>query len=90
MSKIKPIINKYNWNGTKYPWNLDDKKKFETNNVKITLNVLQIKEKEICIAYISKHNSNSEKQIIVLTILNEKRMSLCCSKKSIISVINIK
>ena len=43
---------------------------FEWNNLTITLNVLYIKEKEICPAYISKINSNCEKQIILLIIPN--------------------
>ena len=43
---------------------------FEWNNPTITLNILYIKEKEICPAYISKINSNCEKQIILLIILN--------------------
>ena len=57
---------------------------FEKNNPTIALNILYIKEKETCPAYISKINSNCEKQIILLMILNEeKRMPLSCSKKTL-------
>ena len=45
---------------------------FEKNNPTIALNILCIKEKEICPAYISKINSNCEKQIIL--------QALHCSK----------
>ena len=43
---------------------------FEKNNPIIVLNILHTKEKEICPAYISKINSNCEKQIILLMIPN--------------------
>ena len=43
---------------------IDDWKTFQKNNPTITLNILYIKEKEICPAYISKINSNCKKQII--------------------------
>ena len=62
VSNIKPFINKYNCQGINYPSKLDDRKKFEKNNLTIALNILYIKEKEILPAYISKHNSTREKQ----------------------------
>ena len=43
------------------------------DNPTIALNILYIKEKEICPTYISKINSNCEKQIILLMIPNEKK-----------------
>ena len=43
---------------------------FDKNNSTIALN---IKEKEICLAYISKINFNCEKQIILLMIPNEEK-----------------
>ena len=69
---IKPFINKYNWRGINYPWKVDDWKTFEKNNAAIALNILYIKEKEICLAYISKINSIAIKQIIILTIRNKE------------------
>ena len=45
----------------------------EKNNQTITFNILYIKEKEICLVYISKINSNFEKQIILLMIPSEEK-----------------
>ena len=82
---IKPFINKYNWKQINYPSKIDDWKTFKKNNLTIAVNILYIKEKNIYPAYISKHNSTHEKQIILLMIPNEKkrRMELSCSKKTI-------
>ena len=46
---------------------------FEKNNPTIALNILYIKENEICPAYISKHNSICEKQIILFMVSNEEK-----------------
>ena len=73
VSNIKPFINKYNWKGINYPSKIDDWKSFGKNNPAIALNILYIKEKEICPAYISEINSNFEKQIILLMIPNEEK-----------------
>ena len=62
VSNIKPFINKYKWRGINYPSKMDDWKMFEKNNPAIALNILYIKEKEICPAYISKFNSHCENQ----------------------------
>ena len=64
-----PFINKYNWEGIHYPSKKDDCKKIEKNNLTITLNVLYEK---MCPAYVSKHNSNREKQ---------RRIALSCRIK---------
>ena len=82
ISNIKPFTNKYNWTGVNYSFKRDDWKTSDKNNPIIALNTLYIKEKEIYPAYISKHNSSGEKQIIILMISNkEKKMVLSCSKK---------
>ena len=73
LSNIKPFINKYNWKGINYPSKIDEWQTFEKNNPKIALNILYIKEKEKCSAYISKINSNCEKQIIIIMIPNEEK-----------------
>ena len=70
---IKPLINKFNWKGTNYPSKTDDWKSLKKNNPTITLNIWYIKEKEICPAYISKINSNCEKQIILLIIPDKEK-----------------
>ena len=46
---------------------------FEKNNPTIALNILYIEEKEISPVFISKINSNSQKQIILLMIPNEEK-----------------
>ena len=48
-------------------------KLLKTNNPKIALNVLYIKEMEIYPSYISKIYLNCEKQIIVSMIPNEEK-----------------
>ena len=76
VSNIKPLMNKYNWKGIIYLSNTDDWRTFEKNNLTMALNILYIKEKEICPAYISIINLNWEKQIIVLMILNKEKEGL--------------
>ena len=50
-----------------------DWKKLEKNNVTIVLNVFYV-EKKIYPAYISKHNSNREKQVILGIISNGEKL----------------
>ena len=56
-----------------HPSKIDDWKKFEKNNPTVALNILYISEKEILPAYISKHNSIREKQIILLMVPKEEK-----------------
>ena len=56
IAKIKPFINKYKWEGTNVPSEKDDWKRFEKNNVAITINGLYAKKEKIYPAYISKNN----------------------------------
>ena len=87
ITKVKTFINKYKWEGINFPSEKDDWKKFEKNKVTIALNVLYVKNYKIYPAYVSKHHSNHEKQVILLMISNDKKkMALSCSKK-IISII---
>ena len=44
VTKIKPFINKYDWEGMHFPSQKDDQKKFEKNNVTVPLNVLYAKK----------------------------------------------
>ena len=39
-----PFINKYNWEGINFQWEKDDWEKFEKNNVTNSLNVLYAKK----------------------------------------------
>ena len=58
-------------------------KKIEKNNITIAHNVLYAKYIYIYPPYVSKHNSNREKQVILLMISNRKKtMELFCSKKA--------
>ena len=70
ITKINPFLNKYNSDGITFPSEKDDWKKIEKNKVKNTLNVLYTKKEKIYPAYVSKHNSNREKQVILLMIPN--------------------
>ena len=70
MTKVKPLIDKYNWEGINYRSEKDDWKIFEKNNLAIALNILYAKYEKIYLASIWKHNSNCEKQVTVLMILN--------------------
>ena len=77
ITKIKPFINRYNSEGINFPLEKDDWKKIEKNNVTIALNVLCAKKEKIYPACVSKHNSNREKQVILLMISNEE---ICVAK----------
>ena len=66
VSNIKLFINKYNWKGINYPIKIDDWKTFERNNPTVALNTLYVTEYIYIYTYISKINSNCEKQIILL------------------------
>ena len=70
ITKIKFIINKYNWEGINFPSEKDDLKKFEKNNLAIAINVLYAEKEKIYPAYVSKHNSNCENKLFFLIIAN--------------------
>ena len=46
ITKVKPFINKYNWEGINIPSEKDDWEKNVKSNVKIALNVLLAKKKK--------------------------------------------
>ena len=73
ISNIKPFINKYNWKGINYSSKIDDWKTLKKNNPTVALNIFYTKEKETFRAYISKINSNCEKQILLLMNPNGKK-----------------
>ena len=80
--KVKPFVNKYNWEAINYPSLKDYWKKIEKNNVKIALNILYAKKEKIYPTYVSKHNSNREKQVIFLTISNGDKNGIILQPKS--------
>ena len=64
ITKMRSFINKYNWQGINFPSEKYDWKKFEKNNPTLVLKVFYAKKGNIYPAYVSKHNSNREKQFI--------------------------
>ena len=65
LTNIYPFINEYKWEGIHFPSEKYDWKKIEENNVTNAFNVLYAKKHP---AYVSKHDSNREKQFIYLII----------------------
>ena len=53
----------------------------EKNNVTIALNVLYAQKEKIYPTYVSKNNSNREKQVIFLKIPNEEEWDYLAVKK---------
>ena len=76
ISKLKPYINKYNWEGIEFPAGPKDWKKFERNNKTIALNILFIPHNTeiIRVAYRSEFNNKHKKQVILLMITNGKNL----------------
>ena len=68
ISKLKPYINKYNWEGIDFPAGPKEWKKFERNNKTIALNILFIPHntKTIRVAYRSEYNNKRKKKVILL------------------------
>ena len=66
ITKPKTYVYKYNWEVINFESNYW--KKFEKNNRTIALNVFYAKNENP--AYVSKHKSNREKQVIFLMIPN--------------------
>ena len=60
----------------KYNW-----KKFEKKNVTIALNVLYAKKEKIYPAFVSKHNSDCEKKVILLMISSGEKWRYLAVKK---------
>ena len=71
ISKLKPFINKYNWDNTDFPARHKDYSVFEKNNSDIAINILYVpyKTKEIRQANISKHNKtrNIHANLLMIT-----------------------
>ena len=75
ISKLKPYINRYNWERIEFPAGPKDRIKFERNNKTIALNILFIRynTKTIRAAYRSDYNNKRKKQVILLMITNGKK-----------------
>ena len=74
-SKIRTIIDQYNWKDIDYPATSKDWKKFEQNNESIAINILYVPHntRKIHIAYKSRHNLTREKQVILLMITDGEK-----------------
>ena len=70
--KIKPFIDRYNWERINYPSENNDWKKIDKSNLLIAFNVFYSKNGKIYPAYILKHNSKHEKQLILALVANKK------------------
>ena len=81
ITKTKPFRNSYNWEGECFPSEKKRLDKIEKNNLTIALNVLLVKKEKIYPAYVSKHNSNREKQFILLMIPNGEGWHYLAVKK---------
>ena len=81
ITKIKPCINKYNWEGINFPSEKDDWKKIEKDYLTIALNVLYAKKEKLYPNYVSKCNSNREKQVSLLMIPNREKWHYLAVKK---------
>ena len=75
VSKIKPFINRYNWNDIDFLSTNKDSKKFELNNEPNALNILYVpyNTRKIHLAYRSKHNLTRKKQVIPLMITDGEK-----------------
>ena len=64
ISKLKPYINKYNWEGIDFPEKPKEWIKFEKNNKAIALDLLHVKHiaKTINVLYRSKYNNKRKKK----------------------------
>ena len=80
ISKIKPFIEKYNWEDIIFLSTSKDWKKLESNN-EVALNILYVpyNTKKINIAYKSKNNLTQERQIILLMISDGQKWHLFSS-----------
>ena len=69
ISKLKPYINKYNWEGIEFPAGPKDWKKIDQNNKTIALNILYVpynaKTRATCK---SEYNHKHKNQVILLMI----------------------
>ena len=75
ISKLKPYINNYKWEGIEFPVGPKHWIKFKRNNKKIALNILFIQHntKKIRIAYRSEYKNKCKQQVIFLMISNGKK-----------------
>ena len=84
ISKIKPLINKYNWKDIDFQSGPKHWKKFEQNNKTIALNILfalHKTKKIIRIAYKSNYNRERENQVVLSMITDGKKWHYLALKR---------
>ena len=76
ISRLKPYIDKYNWEGIEFLVGPKEWIKFERNNKTIALNILFIPHntETIRFAYRSECNSKRKKQVSLLKITDGKKL----------------
>ena len=88
ISKLKPYVNIYNWEGIDVPAGPKNWIKFERNNKKVALNVLFIPRntKPISVAYRSEYSNKNKKQVILFMITNGKKWHylICIASRNVI------
>ena len=75
ISKLKPCINKNNWEGIDVPAGPREWQKFERSKKTIALNILFIQRNRqaISVAYRSEYSSKRKRQVILLMITDDKK-----------------
>ncbi|XP_057302746.1 uncharacterized protein LOC130636913 [Hydractinia symbiolongicarpus] len=73
ITKLRPYVDLYNWEGIEFPTTIKDISKFEKNNSDIAVNVLYIMGKKINILRRSEHNIRRSKQANLLLITDDKK-----------------
>ena len=75
VSKIKPLIDQYNWKDIDLPSHSKDWKKFESNNKSVALNILYMPQhtEKLKHACKSKYNLNCENHVILLIITDGEK-----------------
>ena len=84
LRKIKAFVDLYNWNWINYPSEENGWKKFEKNNLTISLNFMLEKRKHILLIF--QNNSVREKQAIILIITKGEGWYYLAVKKAISNI----
>ena len=83
-SKIKTFMNKYNWNGIKYPSKIDDWKAFEKNIQQLLLIFYIINKKKYTLLIFQNITQPvKNKYFFYVSEWKKRKMALSCSKKII-------
>ena len=81
ISKLKPFVSRYNWDGIKFPATTNLISKFEKQNPDITVNVLFLHlGREVRQYYISEYNGERDKIVDLLLIEEWGKKHYCAIK----------